>query len=339
MEVQAPLAGLLDEPAVAVEVRLVGVLRGDGHAAVQEVHLLLRDELPVADLAVAQVENGPFDEVGRGAADAAGRAHDGQPPERLFVAVHRPDVHLAALALEGVGEGGRSVGQRGAEAFAVEGRFGHAERLEDAGADILFPALARHFFDDLGSGDEGDVVVLVVAAEDVGGRHQFQHMVDVVAGVAQVAQIGADVIAQAGAVRGEVLDLEVFGDPGVVHFKVGEVLLHGVVPADEPLVGQLRQHGRGEGFRHGADLEQGVRVDGNARLETLHTVAFRQDYFSVLVHRNAHARNLPVGHDLGDGPFHVGDDFLLGNGRFSRGNILHGLRPGQRRENRKKSQE
>ena len=164
-------------------------------------------------------------------------------------------------------------------------------------------------------------------------------MVDVVAGVAQVAQIGADVVAQAGAVRGEVLDLEVLGDPGVVHFKVGEVLLHGVVPADESLVGQLRQHGRGEGFRHGADLEQGVRIHGRSRLETLHAVAFRKDYLTVFVHRYTHTRNLPVGHDPGDGPFHIGDDFFLRNGRLPRRNIFRGLCSRRRRKEHKKNQE
>ena len=271
------------------------------------------------------MEDGPFDQVGRRAAQAAGRTDDGQPPEGLLVAVHGPDVHFAALALEGVGEGGPSVGECGAEAFAVEGRFVHPERLEDALAHVLCPALAGELLDDHRGGDEGDVIILVVAAEGVGGRHELQHVVDVVAVVAQVAQVGADVVAQAGPVRGQVLDLDVLADPGIVHFKVGEMLFHAVFPTEESLVHKLGQHGSREGFGDRSDLEERVRVHRRAGIEVLDPVSFGQDDVPVFVDRHAHAGNLPVGTDLFDGAFNVGDDFLLRKDRMARGNVFRGL--------------
>ena len=326
MEVKTPFPGLLDEPAVAVEIRLFRRLRGDGNAPVQEVHLLFGDELRVARLSAVQVEDGPFDEVFRRAADRARRPDDGQPPEGLLVAEHRPDVHLAALALEGVGEGGRPVGQRGAEPLAVQRRVRHPEGREDALADVLLPGFARHLLDDHRGGDERDVVVLVVAPEGVGGRHQFQHPVDVVAVVAQVAQVGADVVAQAGPVRGQVLDLDVFRDPGVEQFEVGKVVLYAVVPAQEPLIGQLRQDGCGERLGDGPDLEEGVRIDRRAGGKVLDAVALAEKDFPVLVEGHAHAGNLPVLHDLADGGFDVGDNGVLGERGMALRDVFHRLR-------------
>ena len=51
-------------------------------------------------------------------------------------------------------------------------------------------------------------------------------------------------------------------------------------------------------------------VHGCAGLEILDAIAFRQDDFAVLVEGHAHAGNLPVGADLFDGSFNIGDDFF-----------------------------
>ena len=179
--------------------------------------------------------------------------------------------------------------------------------------------------DDHSGGDERDVVVLVVAAEGVGGRHQLEHLVDVLTVVAEVAQVCADIVAQAGPVRGQVFDLEVLADPGIVHLEVGEMLFHTVFPTEEPLVHKLGQHGGRERFGDRSDLEERVRVHGRAGIEVLDPVAFGQDDVPVLVDRHAHAGNLPVGTDLFDGAFNVGDDFLLRKDRMARGDVFRGL--------------
>ena len=133
----------------------------------------------------------------------------------------QPRVRIGAI---GVGKAVRVVGRR----------IGHTRRLQHVIADIILPSLPGHRFDQLPGNHVEDVVIGEAAAEAGLGLQEADaaHRL----GTRQVAARHEQQVAlpqpQPAAMRQQIADRHLAGDPVIVHLKAGEAIDHLVVPAD-----------------------------------------------------------------------------------------------------------
>ena len=197
---------------------------------------------------------------------------------------------------------------RGLNVGVADIGVGHAERDEDALANVVIPRSAGHRWDDLPGGHVEKIVVGVMAAKTGRGFHEAQLVDNFVAIVGSVGPEEQIALAEphAASMREQVADGHFVRDVGIVHDETGEALIDGIVPGKLAFVDQGGEGGGGEGFGVGADAEQGEFIDERAIPQFADSVAFGDQDLTVFYDGDGHAGNVKGLHGRGDVGVEIG---------------------------------
>ena len=89
-----------------------------------------------------------------------------------------------------------------------------------------------------------------------------------------------------------VTDLDLAGNPRVVHFESGQMLDDGIIPRNFLFVDEDAEGCGGESLGVGGDAEERAVVDGSGIAEFADSVALGDDDFSILDDGEGHAGNV-----------------------------------------------
>ena len=107
-------------------------------------------------------------------------------------------------------------------------------------------------------------------------RDQREAGEDLVAGVADVFEGVAEQPGQAAAVRVEVRERDVLGDPGIVEAQAGHVVVDGLVPGDDAPGDEMRNGRPADRLGHRRQREHRVRSDRIGLVDLAHPVALAE---------------------------------------------------------------
>ena len=298
---------IIDIPAQAVEAGCSGTRIDAAHDG-RNVGLLERrgvDDLPVAELALAQFEPQPLGKIARAGACAAGG--------RLRVRVASRERCPLAVDLH-VQRG--AIGPGHEIAVARAGR-GHAERLVEPFLGGLRPALARHARRSDRALGEAEIAVGIAAAEAEGRLGKTQAAEDFPLGVAELLEVVADAARQSAAMGEQVADRDLRRGIGLVQRKAGIDIADAGVPRQVTVTHERGNDGRGNRLGERRELKHRIGVDPFACARFPDAEACEIDHLVVLDDGDRQTGHLA----LGDG--------LLGE-RLQAGQRREHLLPGRR---------
>lgn len=190
----------------------------------------------------------------------------------------------------------------------------HAERPEDALANVLVPGDAGDGGDDLAGRHVEKVVVSILAPKTGGRLHEAQLVDDFFAGVGRVRPEKKIAFpeSQAAAMGEQIADGHLVGDIRIVHDEAGEMLIGGIIPGELAFVNKRGERCGGEGFRVGADAEKSEFVDRSGISEFTNAVAFGHQNLAVFHNGDGHAGDIEGLHRRGDVGVEIGGKSIGG---------------------------